>query len=338
MGKIKCVVWDLDNTLWDGTLLEDLDVHFSDEIFEIIQTLDSRGILQSIASKNDTRAAMEKLKSLNIANYFLYPQINWNPKSVSIKTIWQSINIGMDTIAFIDDQDYELEEVSFFHPEVFCIKAQDIVNIINMPRMHPQFITDESKIRRKMYLQDIKRKKDEEFFQGPDNDFLNTLEMILTINDATMEDLKRAEELTVRTHQLNTTGYTYSYDDLKGFLDSSEHKLLVAGLDDKFGTYGKIGLILLETGPKIWMIKLFIISCRVMSRGVGSVLINYLRNEALKNKVRLHAEFIHTDVNRMMFMTYMFSHFKEHKKNKNLLILENDLTVLQEYPEYIRFG
>lgn len=112
-ATIKCVIWDLDNTLWDGVLLEDNQVSLRDNVAELIKALDNRGILQSIASKNDYLKAMEKLRELGLREYFLYPQINWNSKAFSIKEIARLINIGTDAIAFIDDQPFELEEVSF---------------------------------------------------------------------------------------------------------------------------------------------------------------------------------------------------------------------------------
>src|SRR5690242_10504981 len=84
---IKCVVWDLDHTLWDGTLAEDGQVCLREHIIEIIKVLDSRGILHSIASKNDYKTTMRKLEELGIEQYFLYPQISWNAKSLAVETI-----------------------------------------------------------------------------------------------------------------------------------------------------------------------------------------------------------------------------------------------------------
>ena len=104
---IKCLVWDLDNTLWDEVLLEDRVVFLRDNVVATIEALDSRGILQSIASRNDYDSAMQQLAEFDLDEYFLYPQINWGSKASSIQTIVQSINIGMDTIAFIDDQQFE---------------------------------------------------------------------------------------------------------------------------------------------------------------------------------------------------------------------------------------
>ena len=105
LTKIKCVVWDLDNTLWDGTLVESDNVVLKDNAENIIKTLDERGILQSISSKNDFEVAKKKLEELGLWKYFIYPQISWNSKSEALRIIQESINIGQDTIAFVDDQE-----------------------------------------------------------------------------------------------------------------------------------------------------------------------------------------------------------------------------------------
>ncbi|HLH61199.1 MAG TPA: HAD-IIIC family phosphatase [Ktedonobacteraceae bacterium] len=334
--SMKCVVWDLDNTLWNGTLLEDEQVSLRDEVIHVIKTLDERGILNSIASKNEYDIAMHKLEELGIREYFLYPQIHWNSKADSLKSIAQSINIGIDTLAFVDDSDVELAEIAFTLPQVLCINARDIGMILAMPEMNPRFITEDSSKRRLMYLSDIERDRAEKAFNGPNEAFLATLEMVFTLARAREEDLRRAEELTVRTHQLNTTGYTYSYDELNAFRQSDTHKLFIAGLDDRFGTYGKIGLVLVECRPEVWTIKLLLMSCRVMSRGVGTILINYLLQQAKDAGVRLRAEFVPTDRNRMMYVTYKFGGFKEVEQNGNLVILENDLSHIQPFPPYVR--
>ncbi|CAK8716904.1 N-acetyltransferase domain-containing protein [Candidatus Electronema halotolerans] len=335
--KIKCLVWDLDNTLWNGILLEDSEVTLRDGVQEIIQTLDKRGILQSIASRNEHNHAMSRLEKFGLADYFLYPQINWNSKADNIRTIAEKLNIGIDTFAFIDDQAFEREEVNFSLPEVLCLDAADLVKVPELARMHPRFITEDSAKRRQMYLSDQRREAVEEEFVGPKEEFLATLNMVLTIAPAQEEDLKRAEELTVRTHQLNTTGDAYSYEELDRFRQSEDHILLIAGLEDKYGTYGKIGLVLIECREQVWTIKLLLMSCRVMSRGVGSVLINHIRKAAQEKGVRLLAEFVSNERNRMMYMTYKFAHFKEKGKaaDGKRVILENDLSQMQHFPAYM---
>ncbi|WP_445629016.1 HAD-IIIC family phosphatase [Nostoc sp. DSM 114167] len=332
---IKCVVWDLDNTLWQGVLLEDEKVYLRENIVEIIQILDSRGILQSIASKNEPATAIAKLEEFGLKEYFLYPQINWNSKASSLKEIANLLNIGIDAIAFIDDQLFELEEVKFSCPKILCINADEIGYIVDMPVMNPRFITEDSKLRRLMYLNDIERNSFEKQFIGTQEEFLATLNMTFTISSAQEDDLQRAEELTIRTNQLNTTGYTYSYDDLNQFRQSDKHKMLISSLEDKYGNYGKIGLALVECEEVVWTLKLLLMSCRVMSRGVGTIMLNHIMKLAKNNNVRLRAEFISNNRNRMMYISYKFSGFQEMDKNGDLLILENDLSRIQPIPEYV---
>lgn len=334
--KVKCIVWDLDNTLWDGILLEDSSVTLRSGVADIIRQLDSRGILQSIASKNEHHAAMDKLEELGLHEYFIYPQINWNSKSSSLSAIAKSINIGVDTLAFIDDQPFEREEVNFTLPEVLCIDATDLPVLLDMPELNPTFITEDSKNRRKMYMSDITRNSAEETFTGTHEEFLASLNMELTISRVGEGDLQRAEELTVRTHQLNTTGYTYSYEEIDSLRQSETHLLLIAGLKDKYGDYGKIGLAIVETGQEAWTIKLLLMSCRVMSRGVGTVMMNRIMNLAKEANATLRAEFIATDKNRMMYVTYKFGGFKEVHEDGNFIVFENDLSDIQPLPGYVR--
>ncbi|WP_034327383.1 HAD-IIIC family phosphatase [Alkaliphilus transvaalensis] len=333
--KIKCVVWDLDNTIWDGTLIEDSRIKLKDNIRNIIKELDHRGILQSIASKNDHSMAMEKLNELGLVEYFLYPQINWNAKSSSISQIKSEINIGMDTIAFVDDQAFEREEVNSELPEVLCIDASLIDRILDMPEMNPKFITKDSKQRRLLYMSDIKRNKLEETYVGPKEDFLKSLNMKLIISPVMDDDLKRAEELTVRTNQLNATGYTYSYEELDALRFSDDHILLMAELEDKYGTYGKIGLALLECKEDVWIIKLLLMSCRVISRGVGSILLNHILTLGKKAGVKVLAEFKPTDRNRMMYITYKFAGFEEVEEKEDLVMLEYKLEEVPNMPDYV---
>jgi FkbH-like protein len=332
----KCLVWDLDNTLWDGVLLEDGTVRLREGARELIEELDRRGILLSIASKNDAQAVNEALKRFELDSYFLYPQVNWGPKSESIRNIARELNIGLDAIALLDDQEFERDEVNFALPQVLCIDSADLARVGSLPELKPRFLTDESGLRRKMYLDDIKRNQAEQVFAGTSEQFLSSLGMRLTIARARKEDLRRAEELTVRTNQLNTTGYTYSYDDLALLLSSNRHLVCVAGLDDRYGSYGKIGLSLVELDAAVWTIKLLLMSCRVMSRGVGTVMVRHIMHAAKDAGVRLQAEFISNQRNRAMLVTYMFEGFRESGQAGAATLLEGDLSAIRPYPGYLK--
>jgi len=332
---VKCVVWDLDNTIWDGILLEDSEVRLRPAIPHILKTLDERGILQSIASRNDQAAAVAKLRELGLDEYFLYPQINWSSKAASVAQIAKDLNLALDAFAFVDDQPFEREEVAFSHPGVLCVDSADLESLLDRPEFNPRFITEDSRLRRRMYQADIRRNSEEAEFVGPKEDFLATLGMIFTIAPCREEDLKRAEELTVRTHQLNTTGYTYSYEELDALRRSPRHELLIASLEDRHGAYGKIGLSLVEKGPEIWTVKLLLMSCRVMSKGVGTIMIQQLLRRAKEAGVKLRAEFVSNDRNRQMLITYRFAGFKQVEKVGEVAVMENDFSALQPPPPYV---
>lgn len=335
---VKLLVWDLDNTLWQGTLLEGGGLRVREGVRRTLKALDERGVLNSVASRNERGPALARLEELGLEEYFLYPQVNWNSKAASIRAIVEALNVGMDAVAFIDDEPFERAEVEHALPDVLTIDARELDGLLDRPEFNPPFITDESARRRAMYRADMERKRAEESFVGPSEEFLATLGMELTIAPAQEEDLQRAEELTVRTHQLNTTGYTYSYEELDAFRRSPGHLLLVAGLDDRFGSYGKIGLALVEQGEGVWTVKLFLMSCRVMSRGVGTIMMNHILNLAREAGVRLHAEFLPNERNRMMLITYKLGGFREVARSGNFVILGHDLQRIQPHPEWVKLN
>ena len=337
--ELKCVVWDLDGTVWEGVLLEGDTVRLRPGIKNIIESLDNRGILHSIASKNDHQTAVEQLRRFGLKEYFLYPEINWNAKSISIDRIRDHLNIQKESMLFIDDEPCERDEVQGEHPEVTCLDARDCDDLLTYPRLNPRFITEDSGKRRRMYLAQMERERAQEEFLGPRVEFLASLKMRFTISKATEKDLQRAEELTVRTNQLNTTGRTYDYDALIRIIESPEHDLLVCELTDRYGYHGKIGLALIERLSDCHHLRLLLMSCRVMSLGVGTILLAYLMRQAKEDSRILRADFRHTGRNRPMFITFKMSNFKEVEGSSHPagnILLENDLSALPAYPSYVK--
>lgn len=338
--KIKCVVWDLDNTVWDGILAEDNRVSLKPGITEILDLLDRRGILQSISSKNNHDDAMKKLDEFGIGEYFLYPQISWNSKAVALEKIAEKLNISLDTFAFVDDDVTEREEVKYSHPEVLLIDSAEYRTIPKMERLIPVSVTEDAKNRRLMYQSDAQRKDEEEHFSGSKEDFLKTLGLKLTLSRVTPGDLKRVEELTLRTHQLNSTGYTYSYDELNRLIDSEHHTFMIAGLKDRFGDYGKIGICLLEKEDDKYTVKLLLMSCRVMNKGIGTAFLIYCIKLAQSENKDLYAEFLHTDRNRVMYITYKMMGFEEvddseEDNDSSCVLLKYNSQRNKEFPLYL---
>jgi FkbH-like protein len=334
-GVIKCVVWDLDGTLWDGTIVEDEHVEARAPIVELIRELDQLGMLQSIASKNDHHHAMARLRALGLADYFLNPEMNWGPKSASLRRIASSLNIGIDALAFIDDQRYELAEVQHGVPEVLCVDAAEILEVARLPAFRPRFVTAESRERRRMYVTSAARDESERAFNGTSEEFLATLGMTLTIRRARQTDLQRAEELTVRTNQLNSTGRSYGYDELEAMRASDRHLLLVASLEDRFGSYGTIGLAVIEKDQPDWHLRLLLVSCRVVSRGIGTVLLHHVLRLAGDEGAGMRADFVDSGRNRMMHVAYAFAGFREVGREGDAAVLRRAPTPVPPCPTYL---
>lgn len=334
--KVKCLVWDLDNTLWEGTLLEDNSVKLYPGIEDTLRELDRRGILLSIASKNEPEPVMALLEEMGLKDLFLYPQIGWGSKAQSVSDISKALNLGLDSFAFIDDQPFERDDVKTAHPMVQVYDAAQRDELLSLPELMPRFVTEDSRLRREMYRSDLARKADEAAYTGSSEEFLTTLSMELTIAPVIPGDLERVEELTLRTNQLNSTGYTYDFDELSTFMTSPDHTFLIASLTDRYGSYGKIGLMLLEETEENLELKLLLMSCRVMTRGIGSALLVHALKLAEAFNKPLRAQFVDTGRNRMMYITYKLMGFEEIQENGDWSLLEYQGDQYRDYPDYLQ--
>ncbi|QVQ52479.1 HAD-IIIC family phosphatase [Spiractinospora alimapuensis] len=308
---VKCLVWDLDNTLWKGTLLEDGETWVSEEIRSVVKELDRRGVLQAVASKNDHEPAWDRLEELGLAEYFVLPHIGWGPKSTSVKEIADSLNFALGTIAFIDDQPAERAEVEYHHAEVRTYTADQATSLVDLPEFTPPRVTVDATRRRAMYQASFQREAARTDHSGPDEDFLRSLELVMDIQRAGDEELSRVEELTARTSQMNATGVHYSDADLRALVDDPRHEVLVTTMADRFGPHGAVGVVLFERHVDVWHLKLLATSCRVVSFGAGAALLNWLVDSAARAGVHIVADFRPTDRNRMMEIAYRFAGFTD---------------------------
>ena len=308
---VKVVVWDLDNTLWDGILLEAEDeaVALSKPVAHTIRALDERGVLHSVASRNEHEPAMSKLREHGLDEYFLHPHIGWGSKADSVADIASRLNLGLDSVVFVDDDPAERAEVAFRHPEVRCLTPEQAPALLTDPHLAPPQPTAESASRRRLYREEEARQAAQETHPGSREDFLATLQMTLKVQRARSRDLDRITELIARTNQLNSTGYIYSRAELEQCLASDRFDAIVAELTDRFGSYGTIGFVLSEKRAEAWQIKLVLTSCRVMSRGIGGILLQVAHHRADAAGLRLTAEYVDTGRNRPMYLALRFAGF-----------------------------
>ena len=277
--KVKCVVWDLDGTLWDGTLIETEDPNslvLKPGIRETMEQLDCRGILQSVASKNDEGAAMAVLQHLGIAEYFLYPQIHWNPKSGSMEQIAKSLNIGIDALALVDDTAFERQQVASVWPAVRTYDAAEAGNLLERPEFDVP-ATEESRVRRQMYRAEEKRNTLLAASHTDITEFLRKCNLKLRIFvPATAEEKLRCYELVVRTNQLNMSGIKYSPEEFETVLGREDHRNFAFSCADDFGSYGIVGFGQYRVAGKELIFTEFAMSCRVAGKFVESALFSHL--------------------------------------------------------------
>jgi FkbH-like protein len=318
---VKCVVWDLDGTVWTGTLLEGDDPAPRQEALDAIRTLDRRGILSSIASHNDEALATAALDRLGIRELFVEPRIGWAPKPDAVRDIADALGLSLDSFAFVDDDPFQRDHVRHALPDVRCYGPDAIGGLLALPEFDPP-PSPGAADRRRRYQVEARRRADGRAFDGPPAAFLASLGMVLTVAPAREADLLRAAELTVRTHQLNTTGVAYSRDELLALSRSERHLVLVAELTDRYGDYGQIGLALLEREEGMWTLRLFLVSCRVLARGIAGVFLGHLARMAGDAGVRLRAELVRGERNRLMLVALRFAGFAEVARSGPVLVLE----------------
>ena len=277
--KVKCVVWDLDGTLWDGALIETEDpdsLTLKPGIREVMEQLDKRGILQSIASKNEEAAALAVLEHLEIAEYFLYPQIHWNAKSGSMEQIARNLNIGIDALAFVDDTAFERQQVASVWPQVRVYDATETGKLLQLPEFDVP-ATEESRNRRQMYRAEEKRNRLMASSQTDITDFLRKCNLNLHVfTPATEEEKLRCYELVVRTNQLNMSGVKYTPEEFEAVLNRENHENFAFSCADDFGSYGIVGFGQYRAEGGKLVFTEFAMSCRVAGKFVESALFAHL--------------------------------------------------------------
>jgi FkbH-like protein len=273
--KIKCLVWDLDNTLWDGILVEDgpASLRLKPRITLILKQLDERGILHSIVSKNNRDDALAVLRAFGIEEYFLCPQISWEPKSEGIEAIARQLNIGMDALLFVDDSEFELQQVKAVHSQVAILSADRYLGIVDMEVCQVP-VTTESRERRKMYQVESERQNIAGNFGDDYMTFLRYCNIRLNVHPMTEANLSRVHELTQRTNQMNFSGSRYEKSVLERILSTPHLDTYVLDVEDRFGSYGVVGFCVVDNRVPLMTDLMF--SCRVQSKRVEHAFLAYI--------------------------------------------------------------
>jgi methoxymalonate biosynthesis protein len=273
---IKCVVWDLDNTLLAGVYLESAGPPPSadPQMASLLAELAARGILHAVASRNPPEAAAHAQAETGKA--FAAIRCGWGPKSEAVAAILDELGLAADSVAVVDDDALERAEVAFAHPDVLVLAPQQLADAVTWPQFNPPVVTDEARRRGELYLQRRARSEEASAFGGSRDDFLRYCGTTVAIAAASPADLPRLHELSVRTHQFNSSGVEVSEGEFGRLLGSPEHRVITVWLSDRYGDDGLVGACVLRPSGGTWDTELLMMSCRAMGRGVIDALLAWI--------------------------------------------------------------
>ncbi len=289
-GSVKCVVWDIDNTLLTGIYLESPDEPPGADpvLAAVLAELGERGILHALASKNPAEAAAHTARVTGWR--FAAAECGWGSKSGALTKIAATLGIAVDALAFVDDDPYERAEVGSALPGVLVLSPEDAAEAVGWPEFSPPVITAEARRRGEMYAERQRRQQAERAFGGTREEFLESANTQVTIAAATAADAPRLAELAARTRQFNSAagrdvgepgdGMTQNW--FGGLLRAPDCDVVTVRLRDAFGDDGMVGGCVITREAGTWTVPLLMMSCRAMGRGVIDALLAWLIRQAAR--------------------------------------------------------
>lgn len=330
-GRVKkCLVLDLDNTLWGGIIGEDgmdgikIGSSYPGNAFlnfqESILSLYHRGVILSICSKNNIEDVMEvlnehpemKLKP----KHFTIIKANWEDKAKNLASISKELNIGLDSIVFVDDNLFEIELVKSTLPEVETVlipkNPSEMSHIINEHAYFDSlFLSCEDKQKSQMYRDEFKRKEAKRKFSHL-NEYLDSLNMKVQIHANDKFLIARTAQMTQKTNQFNLTSKRYSEGDILRFVENNNADVITISLKDDIGELGIIGAAILLYNNNEANIDSFMLSCRALGRSVERVLLHTCINFCLKKNIKtIKGQYIQTKRNQQVSSFYQSNGFKQ---------------------------
>lgn len=346
-GKIKkCLIMDLDNTLWGGVIgddgMEGIQIgHLGiGEAFTRLQKwakeLKERGIILAVCSKNDENNAKEPFEKhpemvLRLEDIAVFVA-NWNNKADNIRYIQQVLNIGFDSLVFIDDNPAERKIVRDNLPEVTVPELPedpayylDYLQQLNLFETASS-VTDEDGDRTRQYQEEAKRVSIRQSFVN-ENEFLQSLDMSCAAGPFEKMDIPRLAQLTQRSNQFNLRTVRYTDEDITRICNDGNFLTRSFKLSDTFGDYGLVSLIILKKiNETDLLVDTWIMSCRVLKRGLEQFVLNEIANAAKeKGCERIIGEYIPTAKNGMV---------KEHYPKLGFSVFEEGKTWLLELKDF----
>jgi FkbH-like protein len=320
-GKLtKCLVLDLDNTLWGGVIgdnglsgieIGELGIGKAYEQFQkYLLELKNRGYILAVCSKNEHANAIQPFKEhpnmiLKEKDFAVFVA-NWNNKGSNIKYIANILNIGLGSIVFVDDSPFERNQVRDMLPQVIVPEIPEdpseyVAYMENSGLFEAVTFSEDDRRRSEMYREQTLRKNEELKYEDID-DYLKSLDMQISLKRFDEFNLPRIAQLLQRSNQFNLRTMRYSEQNCKDFMKNEKQCYpLYLELRDKLGNYGLISVICTEKDKDTLTILEYVMSCRVLNRGVEKFamnhLVNYCKEKGLK---KIKGEYISSPKNMMV--------------------------------------
>jgi FkbH-like protein len=265
---VRLVVWDLDETLWKGTLTEG-GIEIIPENFALIRTLAERGIVSSICSRNEHSAVERILSEAGIWDYFVLPSVNWEAKGPRLQALIESLQLRPASAMFIDDNHLNLKAALHELPDLQVSDPSIIPLIVTLPLFEGKADPDLSRLRQYKLLE--QRKADEQAADGDTSAFLRSCNIVVEIEHDITPHLGRAIELINRTNQLNFIKSRLPEDprqatqELAALLARHEVQAGLVRVVDRYGDHGYCGIYILKMSGHLLQ---FAFSCRILGMGV----------------------------------------------------------------------
>lgn len=303
---VKCMVFDLDNTIWNGTLDANDDVTLNDWVINYLDKAFKKGVVLAVASKNNYEQAYKKLVELGIEKYFYKLYISWDDKYKSIKDLAKTLNISEEHILFVDDSDIELAESIYYIPNLQILNVRNIF-LLNDYINDITIITKETKNRNKIYKILEQRKKKEN--QMSKEEFLKYCNIKIDISLANEDDFYRIEELLSRTNQMNLNNKILTVDELKRINNKNEYSIFTVRMSDIFANYGIVGTSIIREDKTTIEIQYLAISCKVEGRNIGKSVIEFIKKIARDRKKDIEAKYIYNLKNEKLQALFVLNGF-----------------------------
>lgn len=270
LKNIKLIIWDLDDTLWAGTLSEG-GVKLPNEHRNLIENLTDCGIINSICSKNDYDSTVVELKKLEIWEHFVFASINWENKGARIKNIIDQMALRPVNVLFLDDNTFNIKEAKFILPELQVAMPDIIPSLMEQVKELP--VKDKKHKRLNQYKVLQEKSKAAEQYDSNEAFLFDSNIKVEICNDC-ISQIDRIHELILRTNQLNYTKKRISIEELNDILLNEEYNCGYVTVKDKYGDYGLVGFYAVNP---LGEAEHFLFSCRTMGQMIEQYVYARLR-------------------------------------------------------------